>query len=201
DLKAKHEKPDPAKVKDVVMNASDKAVAKVASWQETGGLFGRVALALLAVVIIGRRRLLRVFQIPALFVVPLVFWWISGHLQEDNINWIKAAIFACGFFTVAQFSFWGNYIPLVFPLHLRGTGEGFAANIGGRILGTLAAWITLTLSAPAPGTPPNPSRIALMGAAVAAGYALVGAIFTFWLPEPAEAAREQGAEALPVAQS
>ena len=37
---------------------------------------------------------------------------------------------------VAQFSFWGNHIPRVFPLHLRGTGESFAANIGGRVIGT-----------------------------------------------------------------
>ncbi len=44
----------------------------------------------------------------------------------------------CGFFTVAQFSFWGNYLPRVYPLHLRGTGESFAANVGGRILGNLA---------------------------------------------------------------
>ena len=41
-----------------------------------------------------------------------------------------------GFFTVAQMSFWGNYLPRVYPTHLRGTGEGFAANIGGRMLGT-----------------------------------------------------------------
>ena len=55
-------------------------------------------------------------------------------------------MFVAGFFTVAQFSFWGNYIPLVFPLHLRGTGESFAANIGGRVIGTAAAWFTITLS-------------------------------------------------------
>ena len=83
--------------------------------------------------------------------------------------------------TVAQFSFWGNYIPLVFPVHLRGTGESFAANIGGRVLGTAAAWITLTLSASAN---PDPARVALVGACVAGGYALVGAILTHFLPEP-----------------
>src|SRR4051794_4444205 len=77
-LKAKNEKPDPNKVKAVVMNASDEGVAKVASWQEWGGLAGRFALAGLAVVIVSRRKLLRVFQIPALIIVPLVFWWIGG---------------------------------------------------------------------------------------------------------------------------
>jgi len=82
---------------------------------------------------------------------------------------------------VAQFSFWGNYIPLVFPTHLRGTGESFAANIGGRVLGTAAAWLTLTFSAAAP---PDPVRIAVAGAIVAGAYALLGTILTHWLPEP-----------------
>ncbi len=60
-----------------------------------------------------------------------------------------------GFLTVAQLSFWGNYIPMVFPLHLRGTGESFAANIGGRVIGTAAAWFTITLSE---SRPPDPAR-------------------------------------------
>jgi hypothetical protein len=123
-----------------------------------------------------------VFQIPALIFVPLLFWWISRSLGTGGtLDWIKAGIFVAGFFTVAQFSFWGNYIPLVFPLHLRGTGESFAANIGGRVLGTAAAWLTLTLSE---SSPPNPAKIAIVGAMVAGGYALIGAIVTRWLPEP-----------------
>jgi MFS family permease len=196
DLKAKHEKPDPDKVKEVVRNASDKAVATVASWQETGGLFGRVALAVLAVWIVSRRKLLRIFQIPSLIILPLFFWWLARSLQGDNLYMVKAGIFLCGFFVVAQFSFWGNYIPLVFPLHLRGTGESFAANIGGRILGTMAAWITLTFAATDPGAPPNPARTAYVAAIVAGAYALIGAICTQWLPEPADVAPEQGAEGL-----
>jgi len=43
--------------------------------QEVGGLIGRFLLALLAVRIISRRRLLRVFQVPGLLVVPLVFYF------------------------------------------------------------------------------------------------------------------------------
>ena len=119
---------------------------------------------------------------PALLVVPSLFWWISTQLSHaDSLPWIKAGIFVAGLFTVAQFSFWGNYIPLVFPTHLRGTGESFAANIGGRVLGTAAAWLTLTFAA---ATPPDPVRIALVGAAVAGAYAVVGAVLTHWLPEP-----------------
>ena len=163
-------------------NASDEAVAKITFWQEIGGMVGRIALAILTVMIVSRRALFRLFQIPSLFIVPLLFWWISGQLANpDSLGLIKVGIFIAGFLVVGQFSFWGNYIPLVFPMHLRGTGESFAANIGGRILGTAAAWITLTLAA---SDKPDPARIALVGACVAGGYALVGAILTQFLPEP-----------------
>ena len=178
-------KPDPVAQKEMRQaagNASDDAVAGVSIYQEIGGLVGRFLLAVLAVVIVSRRTLFRVFQIPSLIVVPLLFWWISGQLGDaDSLGMIKAGIFVAGVLVVAQFSFWGNYIPLVFPVHLRGTGESFAANIGGRVLGTAAAWITLTLSA---SDKPDPARVALVGACVAGGYALVGAVLTQFLPEP-----------------
>jgi MFS family permease len=174
--------PPPGRLKAIAGNATDEAVATVTIWQEIGGLVGRVLLAFAALRIVGRRALLRLFQWPALLVVPALFWWISSQLTNaDSLPWIKAGIFVAGLFTVSQFSFWGNYIPLVFPTHLRGTGESFAANIGGRVLGTAAAWLTLTFSA---ATPPDPVRIALAGAAVAGAYALVGVILTHWLPEP-----------------
>ncbi len=183
--KAKDEgKPDltPAQRRQAGANASDMLVANVNFKQEMGGLVGRFLLAVLAVRIVSRRTLFRLFQIPALLFVPLFFWWLSGALsQVDSLTAIKVGIFVAGLVTVAQFSFWGNYIPLVFPVHLRGTGESFAANIGGRVLGTAAAWITISLSA---SDKPDPARIALMGACVAGAYALVGAILTQWLPEP-----------------
>jgi len=163
-------------------NASDEAVAKITFWQEIGGMMGRIALALLAVAIVSRRTLFRLFQIPSLIIVPLLFWWIAGQLNNpESLGMIKIGIFIAGFLTVSQFSFWGNYIPLVFPMHLRGTGESFAANIGGRVLGTAAAWITLTLAA---SDKPDPARIAIVGACVAGAYALIGAILTQFLPEP-----------------
>lgn len=174
--------PPPPILRQVAANQSDEQVAKVTIWQEIGGLAGRFCLAVLAVRIVSRRALFRVFQIPALVYVPLFFWWVSTSLnQPDSLQIIKIGIFVAGLFTVAQFSFWGNYIPLVFPVHLRGTGESFAANIGGRILGTAAAFITLSLSA---SNPPDPAKIAVVGACVAGGYALLGAILTQLLPEP-----------------
>ena len=176
----------PGRRRQIAGNASDAAVAKVTLWQEVGGLVGRFVFAMIAVHILSRRALLRVFQLPALILVPLFFWWISTALAKpDTLIWIKLGIFVAGFLTIAQFSFWGNYIPLVFPLHLRGTGESFAANIGGRVIGTAAAWITITLSA---STTPSPARIAVVGGCVAGVYVLVGAILTRWLPEPKEGA-------------
>lgn len=163
-------------------NASDKQTSSVTKWQEIGGLVGRVIFALLAVWIVSRRAMLRLFLIPAMLFVPAYFWWVAGSLEsEGTLLWVKWGIFFAGLLTVAQFSFWGNYIPLVFPVHLRGTGESFAANIGGRILGTAAAFITLSLSAGQPVT-----ALAKNGALVAGAYALIGVILSFWLPEPKE---------------
>jgi hypothetical protein len=187
----------PPQRRQIGANASDEAVAKVSSAQELGGLVGRVLFAILATVIISRRALLRVFQIPALIFVPLFFWWVAGNLQGDTLTLVKIGIFLAGLLTVAQFSFWGNYIPLVFPLHLRGTGESFAANIGGRVIGTAAAWFTISLSE---SKPPSPEKIAIMGALVAGAYALIGAILTHWLPEPKhEEEPGDGTSAAPVA--
>ncbi|RLS48516.1 MAG: MFS transporter, partial [Planctomycetota bacterium] len=164
----------PPRLKAIGANATDEAAAKFTIFQEVGVLVGRVILAFLALRIASRRTLLRIFQIPALLFVPLLFWWISTKLGDaGSISAIKAGVFLAGLLTVAQFSFWGNYIPLVFPTHLRGTGESFAANIGGRILGTLAAFLTLTFSA---ATPPDPVKIAVVGATVAGIYALLGTI-------------------------
>ncbi|MDB6025780.1 MAG: nanT 1 [Verrucomicrobiales bacterium] len=160
----------------------EETAAHVQLWQETGGLVGRIILAILAVKIVSRRALFRTFQIPALVCVPFVFWWISKNLGiEGKLDTTKWFVFSAGLVTVAQFSFWGNYLPRMYPVYLRGTGESFAANIGGRVFGTSAAWITLTLAA---SIPPSPAKIALMGAIVAGSAALIGAIVTFWLPEP-----------------
>ena len=89
--------------------------------------------------------------------------------------------------TVGQFSFWGNYLPRVYPLHLRGTGESFAANIGGRMVGTSFAWITSTLAVQSwvPGASPS-TKLAYTAAGVAFLVYAVGTITCFWLPEPTD---------------
>lgn len=163
-------------------NTTDGIVANVQFFQEIGGMAGRILLALLVLRILSRRWLLRAFQIPALIFVPLLYFWIANNLATDGtLTWFKWGMFIAGMIVVGQMSFWGNYIPLVFPVHLRGTGESFAANIGGRVIGTAAAFITITLSE---SRPPDPAKIAMVGAGVALVYALIGTILTQWLPEP-----------------
>ena len=156
----------------------------MSSWQEMGGLAGRVVFAMhRGLGIVSRRSLLRIFQIPALIFVPLLFSWISSNLATpDSLLWIKIGIFVAGFFTVAQFSFWGNYIPLVFPLHLRGTGESFAANIGGRVIGTAAAWFTLTFSESRPPDPAQDRRSSARSSPASTRWSARS--LTQWLPEP-----------------
>ena len=147
--------------------------------QEIGGLAGRLALAYLAVIVVARRPLLRLFQVPGLFVVPLVFMFTATR----DLDLLKVGIFFAGFLTVAQFSFWGNYLPRVYPVHLRGTGESFAANVGGRMIGTSAALLTTQLAAQMPGDTPA-ARLALAAAGVALFVYAVGLLASFWLPEP-----------------
>jgi MFS family permease len=155
-----------------------QAAAVVQGWQELGGLAGRFALALLVLAIVSRRSLVRVFQVPGLVVVPLVFWLAP----TSSVDSLKIGMFFAGFFTVAQFSFWGNYLPRVYPTHLRGTGESFAANVGGRMLGTSFAYVTTTLQSSMTGPPYV--QLATAAASVAAFVYLSGFVLSFFLPEP-----------------
>ena len=156
-----------------------RVAADVTKVQELGGLVGRVALAVLATIIVSRRALVRMFQIPGLIAMPLVFAWAA----TTHLSYLYIGIFIAGFCTVSQFSFWGNYLPRVYPVHLRGTGESFAANIGGRLIGTSFAWVTATLAI-TPDRAYAPTKVALTAAAVGFGVYVVGLIASFWLPEP-----------------
>jgi MFS family permease len=156
-----------------------KVVSAVQAWQEVGGLVGRVLLAFLAVRIAGRQRLLRLFQGPGLVAVPIVFAWAA----ISDLDALKWGIFLVGLLTIAQFSFWGNYLPRVYPTHLRGTGESFAANVGGRMIGTSAAFVTATLATVMPGGTPA-VKLAWAAALVGSVVYVVGFVASAFLPEP-----------------
>jgi len=170
----------------------EQTVGNVQLWQELGGLAGRFALAWLAVRILSRRKLLWTFQLPGVVVLPLVFALAAaGNLGEPSLTWLRPGIFVVGFLTVAQMSFFGNYLPRVYPVHLRGTGESFAANIGGRMLGTGGQYAATVLRSvfislvPALALTPTVS-IAYAAAVVGCVVFAIGSVLTFWLPEPKE---------------
>jgi hypothetical protein len=92
-------------------------------------------------------------------------------------------MFLAGLTTIAQFSFWGNYLPRVYPTYLRGTGESFAANVGGRMIGTSAALVTTQLVGMMPGAA-LPTRLAYASALVGTTAYLIGFAASWRLPEP-----------------
>ncbi len=163
-----------------IMDQVKQAGNRVQFFQETGGLVGRVVLAFLAVRIVGRGRLLRLFLVPGLILLPLVFLFPG----RQNLELLKYGMFAAGFLTVAQFSFWGNYLPRVYPMHLRGTGESFAANLGGRMLGTSAAFVTTSWFAPLMPGASSFSKVAYAAALMAFLVYGIALVASWWLPEP-----------------
>jgi hypothetical protein len=121
------------------------------------------------------------FLIPGLFITPVVFIYTGTH----SLELFRIGMFAAGFTTVAQLTFLGNYMPRIYPLHLRGTGEGFAANVGGRMLGTSASYLTTHLAAIMPAALPG-AQLAYAAGAVGIGVYLLALLLTFWLVEPPE---------------
>jgi MFS family permease len=154
-------------------------------FQEIGGLCGRIALAIFLIIGIARRTLLRIFQVPALFVFPLTYFVLFGK-GGDTFLWTYGL---CGFLTIAQFSYFGEYLPKVFPLHLRGTGGSFATNVGGRMIGTSMAFVTTNLLAPR--IAGDPARVLPLHVAQAAGWValiivVISLAVALLLPEPKE---------------
>jgi MFS family permease len=155
--------------------------ANVTKVQEVGGLTGRVILAILTVIIISRRKLIKVFLVPGIIAFPLIF----GFAAVDSLSLLYVGMFIAGMLTVGQFSFWGNYLPNVYPMHLRGTGESFAANIGGRLIGTSFAAVTAYLATQdfMPGDS-APAKVAYTAAFIGFFVYAVNLSLSYFLPEP-----------------
>ncbi|MBI4262877.1 MAG: MFS transporter [Acidobacteria bacterium] len=162
--------------------AVEQTVSGIGTFQEIGGLSGRLLLAFLAAIIIGRRRLLWLFQIPGALLVP-IFYFLMPSM---GLTWAQFGVFIVGLATIGQFSFWGNYLPRVYPTYLRGTGESFATNVGGRMIGTSGALIATSLVPLMPGES-VPFRLAYAAATVGTVAYLIGFLVSFWLPEPKHA--------------
>jgi MFS family permease len=153
-------------------------------WQEMGGLMGRIALAILVVLAIGRGTLLRLFLVPGIFLFSLTYL----NLYKSSPEFFAWGIAACGFLTVAQFSYMGEFLPKVFPVHLRGTGGSFATNVGGRMIGTSAAFLTTQLAAKFGGN--TFEQVATAAGIVGTAVFALGFALSFLLPEPVEKAED-----------
>ncbi len=148
-------------------------------WQETGGLVGRILLAVLLVVIASKGWLLRLFIIPGLIAFPITYLF----LFKQQPDWFVYGVFVCGLATVAQFSYFGEYLPKMYPLHLRGTGGSFATNVGGRMIGTSGSFITTNLLAPLMPAASTFERVALAAGIVGVSVYVIGLGLSFFLPQ------------------
>ena len=165
-------------------DAPDKAVKARGNtaqfWQEMGGLVGRILLAVFVLMSIASGRLLRFFLVPGLLAVPLTYFSLY-HTGGAGLNW---AIAICGLLVVAQFSYFGEFLPKVFPVHLRGTGGSFATNVGGRMIGTSAAFLTTNVLAPLMPGVSTFDKVAFAAGIVGTSVFVIGFVLSFFLPEP-----------------
>ncbi len=151
-------------------------------WQEIGGLMGRIMLAVL-LLFIPSRWLIRLFLIPGVILLPLTYF----RLVHEDYTIFAIAIFFCGLLTVAQFSFMSEFLPRVFPMHLRGTGGSFATNFGGRMIGTMAATLNTEILSKMFDGPP-PLQVAAAAGVIGGSVYLIALLATFLLPSPQDEA-------------
>jgi MFS family permease len=170
-----------AKASAPLRQAIEEKRGNIQRWQELGGLSGRILLAAL-LIFVPSRILLRMFLLPGIVLFPVTYLvWYQGA----DYDTFKMGVFVCGLLTVGQFSFISEFLPKVFPIHLRGTGGSFATNVGGRMIGTMAATLnTELLSGLFSGD--NPVKVATAAAVIGGTVYTIALIASFWLPRPAE---------------
>lgn len=157
----------------------EQTVSGVQLFQEIGTIAGRLLFAFLVVRIATQRRLLRVFLIPGLIVFSCVYFYAATH----SLVLLECGILLAGLLLNGPFSLWGNYLPRVYPTHLRGIGESFAINIGGRVIGASGVLLTTQLTNVMPGASAAASLAYSAGALAVLAYSL-SLIGSFWLREP-----------------
>ena len=152
--------------------------------QELGGLVGRIILAGLLLTAIPRGRMLRLFLIPGIVLFALTY----SQFYHFGGREFAVGIFLCGLLVVAQFSYFGEYLPKVFPIHLRGTGGSFATNVGGRMIGTSAAFLSTNIIAPMLNPNPTFDHYAMAAGIVGVTVFSIAFALSFLLPEPKDEA-------------
>jgi MFS family permease len=147
--------------------------------QDFGAITGRVLLVLLVTRLVVRGPIYRWTMAAAALSVPLVMFGPAmrdADLFRFGAAWLSLLL-------SLQHSFWGNYLPRLLPVHLRGTGESFAISVGGRVLAPLTALLTTQLSNFMPGATPMARLAGAMGL-VAGTATLCGFLLSWRLPEP-----------------
>jgi hypothetical protein len=157
-----------------------QVVSAVFTIQELGSVTGRLLFAALVIRVVSRRRLLRWFAAPCLIACTTMAF-VAVH---EGVAVFAATVFCAQALFNGMHSFWGNYLPRVFPTRLRGTGESIALNLGGRVIAVTAALLTTQLANVTPGDIP-PLRLAY-AAGITTTLVLVAAVVgSYWLAEPA----------------
>ena len=171
--------PGLAEVRNLAPRQVEQTVSNVQMFQELGSLTGRAIFALLVVRVVTQRRRLRICFGPMLIAISWLFFYAATH----SLALFRLGVFLATLLFNGLHSFWGNYLPRVYPTHLRGTGESFAVNIGGKTIGVSAALLTTQLANVMPG-PGAGARLAYSAGTVALLACVAGLIGSFWLPEP-----------------
>jgi hypothetical protein len=160
----------------------EQAVGSVQFIGELGSLAGRLLFAVLIVRIVSQKRFLRTLLVPGL----VVFFSVYSYSATHSLVLLKYGIFLCALLMNAPMSLIWNYLPRIYPTHLRGTGESFAFNVGGRILGTSAVVLTTQFTRIMPGAVPA-TRLAYSAATVVILAYAIALLASSWLREPERA--------------
>jgi len=157
----------------------EQTVSGVQLFQELGAIAGRLLFAFLVVRIATQRHLLRIFLVPGLMVFSGVYFFAATH----SLRLLEAGILLASLLLNGPFSLWSNYLPRMYPTHLRGTCESFAINIGARVIGASGVLLTTQLAniMPGAGAAARLAYSAGMVAVLAYAGSLIG---SFWLREP-----------------
>lgn len=166
-------------VRNLAPRQVEQRVSGVQLFQELGGLAGRVVFALFIVRIVTQRVRAWVFFLPSL----AVFSWLYFFAATHSLGFVHLGIFVASLLFNGLHSLWGSYLPRVYPTHLRGTGDSFAMNIGGRTVGASSALLTTQLANVMPGAAAS-TQLAYAAAAVSLLACIVGLIASIWLCEP-----------------
>jgi MFS family permease len=172
-----HDLPD---LRGLMPRQLEQTIGTVQFVQEIGGIIGRIAFALVITYIASQRRMLYALAGACL----LAFSWLYFFGATRGLIEVEVGIFVASLLFNALHSFWGNLTPRVFPTRLRGTGESFALNVGGRTLGVSAAVFTTQLANVMPAAAAG-ARLAYSAGTVAALACLALLLGSRYLPEPA----------------